>query len=75
MVPRRSAKILRWIKKCAQDGLLLYSDHARREINDDASDETDVVLALLQSGLFARQPRGSGELATSFKDAPETAGS
>lgn len=57
MVRRRSAKILRRIKQCAQDGLILYSDHARREMEDDAFDEADVVRALLQGDLFARQTR------------------
>lgn len=55
MARSRSAKVLRRIKQCAQDRLILYSDHARREMNDDAFDEADVVRGLLQGDLFARQ--------------------
>ncbi len=58
MARTRSAKVLRRIKQCAQDGLVLLSDHARREMNDDAFDEADVVLALLRGDLIARQTRG-----------------
>jgi hypothetical protein len=59
MARTRSAKVLRRIKQCAQDGLILYSDHARLEMNEDAFDEVDVVRTLLRGDLFARQTRGN----------------
>jgi hypothetical protein len=59
MTRRRSSHAVRRIKQRAQDGLLLFSDHARREMNDDGFDETDVTRAILGGHLTSRQTHGS----------------
>lgn len=59
MVRHRGSVLVRRIKQCAQDGLLLFSDHARREMNDDDFDQTDVTSALLKGRVMARMTHGS----------------
>jgi hypothetical protein len=59
MVRRRKSTIVRRIKQCAQDRLLLFSDHARREMNDDQFDEADVSSAILKGKVTSRQTRGA----------------
>ena len=58
MVRRRTSKVIPRIKQSAQDGGLLFSDHARREMNDDDFDEADVSLAVQKGVLIARQTHG-----------------
>jgi hypothetical protein len=58
MVRRRASHAIRRIKQCAQDGLLLFSDHARREMNDDGFNEADVSSAVRMGRLIARQTLG-----------------
>jgi hypothetical protein len=58
MVRRRANKVVLRIKQCAQDGLLLFSDHARREMNDDNFNEADVTAAIQKGDLVARQTHG-----------------
>lgn len=58
MVRRRSSKITRRIRQCAQDGLLLFTDHARREMNSDLFGEADVLCALQKGACVARQTHG-----------------
>ena len=58
MVRRRTSKVILRIKQGAQDGLLLFSDHARREMNDDSLDEADVSRAVQKGELVARQTHG-----------------
>ena len=58
MVRRRASSVIRKIKQCAKDGLLLFSDHARREMNDDGFNEADVSSAVRSGEPVARLSHG-----------------
>lgn len=59
MVRRRASYGVRAVKQRVQDGLVLYSDHARQEMDDDDLNEADVRIAVVRGSLVARQTHGA----------------
>jgi hypothetical protein len=58
MVRRRSRYGVLAIKQRIQDGLALFSEHARIEMEDEDIQEGDVTQAVLKGALVKRQTRG-----------------
>ena len=59
MVRQRSRHGVLAIKQKVQDGLVLFSEHARIEMDDEDIQEGDVTHAALKGTLVKRQTRGS----------------
>ena len=58
MVRRKPSQVVRRIKQCAQDGLLFFSDHARREMNEEHFEDLDVYEVVLHGACVARLTHG-----------------
>ncbi len=59
MVRRRGSHVIREIRQRVQEGRVLFSFHAKKEMNQDELEDLDVLPVILHGYLVARQTHGA----------------